>query len=154
MLYLLLSADKDRYALPAAEIIEVVPLVQLKNFRYGIPEIAGVFNYHGVMTPVIDLSVILTDRPSKILLSSRIVLRKFIPEPGTSRTLGLLGERIVGTFRCSERDLHLPGVNLQQVPFLGRIIPDEEGMIQEILPDRLISDSIREALINHSEFQT
>jgi len=74
MLLLIFKIGADRYALPASQMIEVVPLVNLKKIPQAPPGVAGVFNYHGQPVPVIDLSELATGTPAQARVSTRIML--------------------------------------------------------------------------------
>ena len=55
MLILLFQLGKDRYALEASRVVEVVPLLALKHLPQSPPGIAGVFNYRGRPVPASDI---------------------------------------------------------------------------------------------------
>jgi len=63
MLLLLFDVGSNRYGLEASEVIEVTPLVCLRAAPHTPAYVAGVFNYRGVVTPVIDLHALLGERP-------------------------------------------------------------------------------------------
>jgi len=74
MLFLLLQAGTERYAVDIGPVIEVVPFVTLKAFPRAPREIAGIMDYRGCITPVIDLTVLLGGQPSRPLMSTRIIM--------------------------------------------------------------------------------
>src|SRR5438105_11295634 len=74
MLLLTFKIGSDRYALPASQMIEVVPLVSLKKIPQAPPGVAGIFNYHGQPVPVIDLSELTIGIPAQARVSTRIIL--------------------------------------------------------------------------------
>src|SRR5690606_32186615 len=64
MLFLLFELDGDRYALPARDVVEVLPLVALKQIPDAPPGVAGVMDYRGHAVPVLDLSALVAGRPA------------------------------------------------------------------------------------------
>jgi chemotaxis-related protein WspB len=71
VLMLLLHIGKDVYAVDCDRVVEVVPLVVLKEIPHAPPHVAGVFDYRGRIVPVVDLCVILARRRCAARLSSR-----------------------------------------------------------------------------------
>ena len=64
MLFLIFELGADRYALQAAHIAEVLPVVRIKRVPHAPPGVIGVFDYHGAPVPVIDLSELTLGRPA------------------------------------------------------------------------------------------
>jgi chemotaxis-related protein WspB len=56
MLFLIFQLGTDRYAIEAAQVAEVLPLVNTKNIPRAPLGVIGVFDYHGTPVPLIDLS--------------------------------------------------------------------------------------------------
>jgi chemotaxis-related protein WspB len=90
MLYMLFSIVGDRYALPAKEIVEAIPVAALKKVPGAPAYLAGLLNYHGQPVPVIDLSAMVMDIPSQQRLSTRILLVHNPLSNGHTRLLGLM----------------------------------------------------------------
>src|SRR4249920_4479 len=100
MLFVLFQVGKDRYALAASEIIEVLPLVELRGVPCAPPPVAGLFNYHGTPVPVIDMTQCMANQSARRWLSTRIILVKYAAREDEIRTLGLMAERAVEVFAC------------------------------------------------------
>ena len=98
MLFVLFQVGKDRYALPASEIIEVLPLVELKSVPSAPAPVAGLFNYQGTPVPVIDLTQCMANQPARPRFSTRIILVKYAATGDEMRTLGLLAEHAIEAF--------------------------------------------------------
>ena len=64
MLFLLFQLGRDRYALEASRVVEVVPLLELKRLPKAPPGVAGIFNYRGRPVPAIDLSEMTLGQPA------------------------------------------------------------------------------------------
>jgi len=110
MLFLLFQLGRDRYALEASRVAEVLPLVELKHIPQAPPGVAGVFNFRGEAVPVIDLTQLTIGRPAQTQLSTRIVLLNYPLADGSNRLLGLIVERATETIKRQRSDFTDPGV--------------------------------------------
>jgi chemotaxis-related protein WspB len=150
MLFVLFQIGKDRYALAASDIVQVLPMVELKGVPCAPPTVAGLFDYHGTPVPVIDLTQCLANRSSRPWLSSRIILVKYAASGDEVRTLGLLAERAVEVFACELKDFVEGGVVTDGTPYLGRVVRDPRGLIQWVHPANLLPESIRNLLFREA----
>lgn len=97
MLFLLCQIGQDRLAIPARQVIEVLPLVTVNSLCATRSGVAGIMPYRGSSILVLDLSLILTGRAHPSLLSTRIVVVK-VPLPGGASSIaGLIAERATET---------------------------------------------------------
>jgi len=76
VLHLIFRLDGDAYALEAARIVEILPLIETLRAPSASAGGAGAINYRGVIVPVVDLAVMTLGRPSQRRLSTRIVLAR------------------------------------------------------------------------------
>ena len=146
MVFLLIQLGPDRYALDCRQIVEVLPLVNLKQIPHAPPGVAGAFNYRGEPVPVIDLSALTVGKPSSPRLSTRLVLARCSLPSGEPRVLGLIAERATEIFRRAPRDFQSLGLVLNGAPYLGLVANDDRGMVQCIDVEKLLPESIREML--------
>ena len=146
MLFLLFQLGKDRYALDAGQIIEVLPLLALKEVPQSPKGIAGLFSYHGVLVPVVDVCETLLSRPAHPALSTRLVLVRHPDGSGGERLLGFIVEKATGTIQLDPTDFSDSGVANDGTPCLGPVVVDPKGLIQWIEPQKLLSESVRDAL--------
>ena len=65
MLFLVFQLGKDRYAIEAHQVIEVLHLVNVKQIPQAPAGVAGVFDYHGASVPLIDLAELALGKPSR-----------------------------------------------------------------------------------------
>lgn len=128
MLMLLFQIGGDRYALEASQVAEVLPLVHLQRVPHAPPGVAGIFDFHGELVPVVDLSQLMLGRPAAARVSTRIVLVRGQGETG-DRTFGLIAERATGTLRRRCEEFVDAGLRRDRVPLLGRVTTDAEGVI-------------------------
>lgn len=146
MLFVLFQLGRDRYALEAARLSEVLPLVRLKALPQAATGIAGVLDYRGAPVPVVDLSALALGRPAASRMGTRILIVQCAAHPGTARPLGLIAEQATETFRCDPGEFVPSGVTNEGAPYLGPVKVSAQGMIQWIEPDRLLSQEVKEAL--------
>lgn len=139
MLLLQFQAGTDRYGLDIEQIIEVSSLVSLRAIPHAPPEVAGTFNYRGTLTPVVDLTALLTPVPSRLRMSTRIILVNYVGDDGRSHILGLLAEAVTEMVQCKKEDLQQPVVSVSGSAYLGDMIYDEQGSIQVLDMERLLT---------------
>jgi chemotaxis-related protein WspB len=148
MLFLIFHLDQDRYALDAAEVVEVLPCVPLKALPNTPAWVAGVFSYHGRPVPVIDLSSLALGRPAAERVSTRMVLVHYplADAANSSRLLALIVEQATRTIRRDAADFIASGVATPQARYLGPVASDAAGLVQWIRVDGLLPDYVRAIL--------
>jgi chemotaxis-related protein WspB len=151
MLFLLFQLGKDRYALEAAQVVEVVPVVHLKKLPQACQGVAGVFNYRGTPVPVLDLSEIACHRPSPTRLSTRMILVHYALPNGEKRILGLMAERATETMNLDKSAFVAPGVDTPDAPYLGPVANDSRGLIQWIEVNQLLPGTMKELLFQQAQ---
>jgi len=147
MLFILFQLGADRYALPAREVAEVLPLVALKEIP-GTPRgVAGLIDYRGHAVPVIDLSALALGHRAALRVSTRVLMVKYpLPRGGGTRLLGLIAERATETIAKQPADFQPTGVASEATRYLGPVAHDTRGLIQRIEVDALLTDELRAAL--------
>ncbi len=158
MLLLLFHVGQERYALESDRVVQVFPNLLLKEIHHAPDYIAGLFNYRGQIIPVLDLSYLIQGKVCPNLLSTRIILVKNqvnqVPEESSSPTLYLLGlraERVTTTLDVSTNDLKEKAISIDAAPYLGKIITDDQGLIQLIHIEHLLSGVSSIALLTATE---
>jgi len=146
MLFLVFQLGKDRYAIEARQVIEVLHLVNLKQIPQAPAGVAGVFDYHGASVPLIDLAELALGQPSRRWMSTRIVLVKYGGSPAEMHMLGLLAEQATGTLRRDEADFSDAGLAVSDTPYLGNVTTDTTGIVQRIETQNLLTESVRSLL--------
>lgn len=139
MLILQFQAGRERYGLDIEQILEISSLVSLRPIPHAPPEVAGTFNYRGTLTPVVDLTTLLTGAASRPRMSTRIILVTFEGEDGRSHVLGLVAESVTEMISCSRESLQQPVVSVGGAPYLGDMVFDERGSIQLLDLERLLT---------------
>lgn len=147
MLFLLLRLGRDRYALEAGSVEEVLPLLELKALPQAPAGIAGLFSYHGTPVPVLDLGLLALGRPARRRFSTRIALVKLADAGGEQKKLlGLMAEQMTQTLHRAPEEFTDSGVNCVEAPWLGAVTSDDAGLIQRIDVERLLPPAVRAAL--------
>lgn len=155
MLVLLFSVGCDRYALDCTQVVEVIPMVNLRKVYQAPKYVAGSFQYRGEILPAIDLSQLLQESPSAIYLSTRIVILNLIlnssqwmQDPNESdrsasfQRIGMIAQQVTETLKISVKDLSSPIMLGDSSNYLGEIMMDEElGTIQLIKLENLLIKS-------------
>jgi chemotaxis-related protein WspB len=151
MLMLLLYVGDNRYALAARQVVEVMSLVELKKLARSPKYLAGLLSYRDRVIPVIDLCQLLSGTPSRPYLSTRIIVINYTINKEKSLLLGLIAERVTETLDRQDNNLIEPRLKAETSAYLGEIITDEQGMIQCIQVESLLSESQQRYLLPQLE---
>jgi chemotaxis-related protein WspB len=154
MLFLLFQLGKDRYALEASRVVEVVPLLELKKIPQAPKGFAGVFNYRGRPVPAIDLCQLSLGHPAAQRLSTRIIVINCSDARGRGQMLGLIAEHATETLRKEASDFVEPGFKFESAPYLGPILLDPKGAIQWIHEQHLLSEQMRVLVFSEPDLLT
>lgn len=146
MLYLLLRMGTERYALDARRIVEVVPMVNLKPLPHTAPYVAGLFDYRGMLVPVIDLCRLTTANRCGAYLTTRIVLVEYPGAEDRTHTLGLLAEQVTETIKLKDSEFQSPGIHTTEAPYLGDLIKVGNTMVQRLEIEQVLPVELRETL--------
>jgi chemotaxis-related protein WspB len=144
LLFLLFQISHDVYALDTRQIVEVLPLVNVKKIPQAPGAVSGLFIYHGVTMPLVDLSQLANGRESDRVMSTRVVVLRYMDPRGTERTLGLIIEKTRSTIRRSEEDFAESDV--VGAAFLGRVTRDGDRLVQQIRVEHLLSGELLDQL--------
>lgn len=150
MLFLQFKVGNDRYVLEVKDIIEIVPFANLKLVPKAPPYLAGLLNYRGNTVPIIDVCYLMSDKISELKLSSRIALINYSTNDGKSLYIGLLSEHMTETVIFDENDFSNSGVNLKDHPYLGKVLIDDNGIVQKVDIHKLIPEEAHEILFDGS----
>jgi chemotaxis-related protein WspB len=164
MLFLIFELGHDRYALPAAQITEVLPVVRIKRVPHAPSGVIGVFDYHGAPVPVIDLCELTLGRPAARRLSTRLIVVSYPDRQGTAAAspsgqsqsgklqsdqthlLGLIAECATDTMIRDPSDFVASGITTSHAPYLGHVTTSSHGVVQRIDVETLLPDAVRESL--------
>lgn len=144
MKVLVFHIGPDRYGLPLASIVRVLPLLQLKQLPLTPDYVAGLMDLHGAHVPVIDLSRLAGLAPTASQFDTRIVVADYLLQDGSRRALGLLASRVRGIEELDEGKLADSGV--LTAPFLGQVASGADGTLQLMELQQLLSPEVRALL--------
>jgi chemotaxis-related protein WspB len=146
MLFLLFQLGNERYALEASRVVEVVPLLALKELPQAPTGVAGIFNYRGRPVPAVDLGALTLGLPASERLSTRIIIVNYPDDRGTNHLLGLVAEHATELLRKDAKDFEDSGLRLDAAPYLGPIVMDGDSAIHWIYEQRLLPEPVRQLL--------
>jgi chemotaxis-related protein WspB len=145
MKVLLFHIGRDRYGLPLAGIVRVLPLLELKQLPLTPDYVAGLMDLHGTPVPVIDLSRLAGLPAAAAQFDTRIVVVDYrAPGGETIRALGLLASQVRGIADIDPQQLEDSGV--ATAPFLGQVASDADGIVQLVELEHLLMPDVRALL--------
>ena len=147
MLALSFHIGVDRFALPCADIVEVVPRILLRAGPRAPVSVAGTFTYRGAIVPVVDLCMLVTEKACPLRLSSRIIVVRFSTSAGTERLLGLLAERVVETITLDRKTSAPTGIHVPDAPYLGDVYVESGAPVQLLAIGPLLQGPLRSLLL-------
>ncbi|MFK0377077.1 chemotaxis protein CheW [Pandoraea sp. NPDC090278] len=148
MLFLRFAIATDHYVIEAGHVAEVLPWLALKRLPAAPAWVAGAFSYRGESVPVIDLTRLATGRDAPARRSTRLVLVHY-PAPGpNARRLGVLVERATDTLRADPSAFQTSGVDLPEGRYLGPVLDMDDGLVQWVRVDQLLTAEARAMLFD------
>jgi chemotaxis-related protein WspB len=140
------SVGKDRYAIPVADLIEVLPLLTLRQVPQTPAWMAGLMNYRGNPVWVVDVSTLMTGKPCRAIISTRILLTPACAKDGTVKILGLMAEGVTGTVKILPETLRASEAWNSNAPYLGLLAMHEGEMLQIIHAGKVLTGDARALL--------
>jgi chemotaxis-related protein WspB len=148
MLFLRFELGSDRYAIDTRQIVEILPLVEVKRIPQAPAGVLGLVDYHGVPVPVIDLSQLAVGRPARRCFSTRLIITRSTDEGGRDRVLGVVAEKATGTLRREPGDFVDCAITNERAPYLGPLTRDDQGLVQWIDVAKVLPAPVREMLFD------
>ncbi len=146
LLFLVIRLGADRYAIEAAQVVELVTMVRLKALHGAPHGTAGVMNYRDEPVPVIDLNLLATGSPTAAMTAARIVVVRYASEPGRSGVVGLLVPEATETLRLEPDRFTDAGIRTDGSRYLGPVLTTPDGVIQLVSVSALLTTALRDAL--------
>lgn len=148
MLFLRFAIGTDHYVIEASQVAEVLPWLALKHLPAAPAWVAGAFSYRGEPVPVIDLTRLATGVSAPERRSTRLVLVHY-PAPGpNARRLGVRVERATDTLRADTSAFQASGIDLPEGRYLGPVLDTDDGLVQWVRIDQLLTDEARALLFD------
>jgi chemotaxis-related protein WspB len=130
MLLLLFEIGNGRYALETNQIIEIVPLVNLKKNPTTPAYVAGLMNYRGEGIPVVNLCQLVDNAPIEDAFSTRIIIVSYPIKKLGDRPLGLIANNVTETVRIKLSKPPPTGVFMDSSLYNGEETQGTSDMIQ------------------------
>ncbi|MGO9599882.1 MAG: chemotaxis protein CheW [Isosphaeraceae bacterium] len=146
MFLLTFRAAQNLYAVDVARVVEVVPRVELRGLPYAPAFFAGLFDYRGTVTPVVDLGLLLGSEACPDRLSTRIIVANCAPANcGPREPLALPGRAVTEEETIEEETI--AGSRLVE-PLRDRrriigLIAEQVSEVVSIEPGQVISPPIQ-----------
>jgi len=145
---LLFQIGKEKYAIDARQLVEVLPFVNCKSMPRHSAGVAGCFNYHGSSVPLIDLKELTSGEASQAKMSTRILITHYLDKSNQQNIIGFLAESVTETLRCAENDFADSGIRDAGTGYLGPVTIRSGAIIQRIELSHLLPESLRDQLFN------
>ncbi|QYD71052.1 chemotaxis protein CheW [Paraburkholderia edwinii] len=152
MLFLLFDLDGERYALDAAQIVEVLALQPARPIPGAPAWVAGVAERHSEPLPVIDVPRLALGREARRLLSTRLVIVEYRASEASSEApeaphrLGLIVEGATQTRRIAREQFADTGVATPHARWLGPVANDGQGFVQWVQVRHMLTDDVKTLL--------
>ena len=145
------TAGDDRYAIASDRIAEVVPVVQIRSLPRCPAWLCGLMDYRGALAPVVDMTLLVADRPSARHRAARILVVRLRGEL-EGEMLGLLVETLESVEDCAfEGDHTHRGVKAPDAPYLSAVGMAAGGMVQLVEVEALLGPEHRALLFDRAE---
>lgn len=140
MLLLLFRLGDQRYAIPAIQVAEVLPLPLLQPVEQAPQGVVGLFRYRGQWLPLVDLKLNQHGETCAALMSSRVIV---VAGSETDSALGLLAEGVTET-RAADASLSLPSLAGNNDGWLEPVLfEDAEGLTRLVHWQALLTPELR-----------
>jgi chemotaxis-related protein WspB len=146
MLFLKFRIGGESYALDAARIAEVLPLLDITHVPQAPAGVAGLINYRGGCVPVLDLSELMLGEPARPYISTRLILVHY-----GGRLLGLIAEQATEMMRRDPASFDDSGIAGDAAPYLGPVTQDGGRLIRWIEVQKLLPTAVSSALFRQAE---
>lgn len=177
MLCVLFKAASQRYAVKALLVDEVTPLTRLSPLPGAPDYVSGIMNLRGEPVPVVDLTMLLCGRPSRLWASTRILAVRLASSAATAagdpvatsrsapgrtpsrRTdaqnvsraplVGLMAERAMRAVRIETDRIRPP--KAPAAAYVAGVAVTERGIIEILDPAKLLPAEFFQHLAETSE---
>lgn len=146
MLSLIWESSGDLFAFAASEVVEVLPMVEVRTLPAAPEWVLGLADHHGTLIPVVEGSRLVGREPAAATQAARVVVLAVDALGGVHRA-GVLVPRVVSVERVefaaasSHRGLRIEGAE-----HLGEVARLRESAVQRVRPGRLLGGEIAELL--------
>jgi chemotaxis-related protein WspB len=127
-LFVSIELGAESYAVDAAAIVEILPLVAVRRIPHAPDGMAGTITYRGTPVPMLDLAELILGHPAPSRLGTRIL----VVRAGDGSLFGLIAPNATETLRFQDSDFAPSGIPNDAAPFLGPVATGPRGLVQRI----------------------
>ena len=142
MLLLGFNIGNDKYVIDTANVVEVIPLVRLKDLPGSHDGISGLLNYHGEFVPVVDISLLCNKTTGNDTLTTRIIISRYHGD----KLLALKAEKVTEAMKIDKNAFTDSGIKVSEQGFLGDVTEHNSELLQMINIDQLLSEEVKDSL--------
>jgi chemotaxis-related protein WspB len=147
VLIILFDLGEQHFAIKANDIQKIIHLVNFTSIPQAPHYVAGLFEHHGTLIPVVDLKQLIYKKPSEKYRSTRIFLCHYQFNQQTY-TLGMIGEKMTETLKKSPEELMELGMKFQEDQLITEIINHNDGIIHCLNIQHLMNNDLKQILMN------
>lgn len=143
MLALACAAGTLRFAIPARDVLCVLPRQTLLALPEAPASIAGMLRFRERLIPTVDLCQLVLERSAISCPASRIIILKLVHDTeldGKKRWLALIAEDVLDLVEVSHSER---GLSLPNAPWLGDFARGEQSTLQWLKLDKLMPKTLR-----------
>jgi chemotaxis-related protein WspB len=146
MLFLKFRVGSESYALDTAQIVEVLPLLQITRVPKAPVGVAGLVNVRGTAVPVVDLCELMLGMSARPHISTRLILVRY-----GEHLLGLIAEQATETMRREAGSFADCGITNEGAPYFGPVTQDGGQLVRWIDAQKLLPAAVSGVLFRQSE---
>ena len=146
MRYLGFYLGKGHYVFPLKEIVEVLPILPMRDIPQAPPYIGGLINYRGRLIPVLDLCRLATNSPCRQLLSTRLFVVRIKSSTNQERLLALMVEKALNVVEMDAEQFNQHPVTIDTTPYLRGLATQAANVTQCIDIHKILQEEIADLL--------
>lgn len=144
--FLVFFIGKENFAINTQDVIEILPLVNFTQIPRTEKYVAGMMNFRGIMTPVIDLCMLVNQQSFQEKVCSRIILIRN-PYSTEFNYTGLIAEKVTNTLNLETDDFISHKLIKNKTRYLGKIAQIGSDEIQIIDLEKLLPDEVNNQVL-------
>jgi len=144
MLALACAAGLLRFAIPARNIVRVLPRQMLMPLPEAPKSVVGMLRFQGQLVPTIDLCQLVLNRAALVCPATRFVIVKLARAEDSSalpRLLALIAEDVLDLVEITQSE---PGLALPDAAWLGDFARTEQFSLQWLALEKLMPETLSE----------
>lgn len=150
MLLVAFRSGGSLFAVDARRVVEVVPKVAPRPIPHAPAELLGLLSYRGKVVPVIDFGVLIGSTRARDVLSTRIILARLEGRGGGGRLVGILAEDVSRVYDADPSRIVSDPIRVETAPYLGALVKLDEGLVQLVEADKLLTGRFDAALLDEA----